>query len=175
MKSIALLLLSFYVSTINVSGQDKPVFLGTSYEVSGSMGEDQIDTWKYRCFVFKTITPGIARPITVTQIYKEWNGKLSQIKNNQMFGANVEKITAMVNEKLKFEFSNQMNEDKTCYKEFYPVGINELQIEIDHDSIYFTIVWDETYMTNPLAADCIYPSTTAEFSLRELSGMIIKN
>ena len=159
----------------NQAAQQVPVFKGTTYENNGAMGDDQIDTWNYKGYIFKTITPGIARPIITTSVFKQRNGELSEIKNHELFVNNVSKITEIVNSKLKSEYISQQKEDPKCYKEFHPLGINELSISVDENYMYFEITWDSSYLTDANSDECIYTSTVAKINLTEISNLIISN
>jgi hypothetical protein len=174
MKKLFLLALTISLATVNIKAQQTPVFKGTTYENNGGMGKDQIDTWNYKGYVFETVTPGIARPITTTNIYKTRGKELSPIKNNELFGNNVSKITEIVNSRLKSEFNSQKKENPKCFKEFYPTGINELSISVDKNFIYFQMTWDSSYLTNA-SSQCIYTSTVVKMNLSEISNLIIAN
>ena len=175
MKKLFLLAISISLISLNINAQQVPVFKGTTYENNGAMGDDQIDTWNYKGYIFKTITPGIARPITTTSVFKQRNGELSEIKNHELFINNTSKITEIVNSKLKSEYISQQKEDQKCYKEFHPLGINELSISVDENYMYFEITWDSSYLTDANSDECIYTSTVAKIKLTEISNLIISN
>ena len=172
MKKIFLIVITISLVSINVMAQQFPVFKGTTYENNGAMGDDQIDAWNYKGYVFETVTPGIARPITNTRVYRQRGGELSYVKNHELFVNNVSKITEIVNSKLKSEYISQQKEDPKCYKEFYPIGIDELSISVDSNYMYFEINWDSSYLGDAFS-ECIYPSTIAKFNLTEISNLII--
>ena len=172
MKKIFLLAITIGLMSLNVNAQQFPVFKGTTYENTGAMGDDQIDTWNYKGYVFKTITPGIARPIITTSVYRQRGGELLNTKNTELFGNNISKITEIVNSKLKSEFISPKKEDPTCYKEFYPIGINELSISVDKNFMYFVMSWDSSYL-NDANSECISISTVAKINLSEISNLII--
>jgi hypothetical protein len=174
MKKIFLLAISISLQTLNINAQQVPVFEGTIYENNEAMSDDQIDTWNYKGYIFKTITPGIARPVITTSVYEQRSGELSEIKNHELFVNNVSKITEIVNSKLKSEYISQQKEDPKCYKEFYPVGINELSISVDKNYMYFKMAWDSSFL-NDVNSECIYPSTIAKINLTEISNLIISN
>ena len=174
MKKIFFLAISISFLSVYTIAQQTPIFKGTIYENNGGMGDDQIDTWTYKGFIFKTITPGIARPIITTNIYKNRPSGMSQIKNNELFGNNVMKVTEIVNSKLKIEFTAQKKENPKCYKEFYPLGINELSISIDKNYMYFEMTWDSSYLTDA-NSECIYSSTITQINLSEISNLIVTN
>jgi hypothetical protein len=168
--TVCLLLWSFLARP-----QEHAFFLGTTYKDSGAMGEDEIQTWKYRNFLFMTITPGVARPLPYSKIEKEVNGTKTELKNNQLFGANYLKVLEIINAKLETEFNNQKKKEPLCFKEFYPAGINDFRIFVDADSMYFNFVWDESFLTNGVdISDCpiVYPSTTVAIALIDISGLI---
>jgi hypothetical protein len=168
MKKIFFLTFVLTYISFNLKAQEKPIFKGTTYEDNGGMGSDQIDVWKYKGYVFKTITPGIARPIVTTNLFKMVNGKLVQIKNNELFGSNVFSVIELINSKLEKEFATQKKEDPLCFKEFYPVGINELSISIDNDYMYFEVIWDTSYLIDS-DSECLYSSSTAMVSISEIT------
>jgi hypothetical protein len=151
-----------------------PVFMGTTYEDSGAMGDDQIDTWKYKSYIFKTITPGIARPIIFTEIYAIKQKELKQVKNNKLFGENVQRVMDMVNSKMKIDFLAQKKNDPNCYDEFYPLGINEVEISIDENYMYFSFIFDDEFLSN-FDADCLYPGISAQINLSEISKLMVFN
>ena len=175
MKKIFLIVITISLVSINVMAQQFPVFKGTTYENNGAMGDDQIDAWNYKGYVFETVTPGIARPITNTRVYRQRGGELSYVKNHELFVNNVSKITEIVNSKLKSEYISQQKEDPKCYKEFHPLGINELSISVDENYMYFEITWDSSYLTDANSDECIYTSTVAKINLTEISNLIISN
>jgi hypothetical protein len=149
-----------------------PVFMGTTYEDSGAMGDDQIDTWKYKSYIFKTITPGIARPIIFTELYVFKEEELKQVKNNKLFGENVHRVMEMVNSKLEIDFLTQKKNDPKCFDEFYPLGINEVEISIDENYMYFSFTLDDESLSD-FDADCLYPSISAQINLSEISDLVV--
>jgi hypothetical protein len=163
------ILISFF--SLNTIAQQVPVFIGTTYENTGAMGADQIQTWNYKGYVFITSTPGIARPVSTTCVYKKSSNGLAKIKNNELFGKNVPAVIEIVNSKLKSAFSPQKKEDPKCYKEFYPVGINELSISVDNNYMYFEMTWDSSY-TSDNNSQCFHPCTVARINLTEISSLI---
>ena len=155
-----------------INAQSHPVFKGTTFVNNGAMADDQIDTWKYKSYVFVTSTPGIARPISITRIYIQRGTIFSSIENNELFGNNISKISEIVNSKLKSEFISKQYEKPECYKKFYPISINEINIWIDKNFIYFEKIWDTSYLTDA-GSECLYPSSVAKINLSEISNLII--
>lgn len=172
MKKLFLTTISISFMVINTIAQQTPVFVGRTYVDNGGMGRDEIDKWKYKGYVFITSTPGVARPITTTSVYKYSNNELTMIRNSELFGKNNTKIIELVNSKLKSEFSLQKMENSNCYKEFYPLGINELSISIDKMYMYFEIIWEDSYVSN-IYSECYNPSTIAKIKLSEISSFIV--
>jgi hypothetical protein len=171
MKTRALISILLILIALSLRAQPVPVFEGTTYENGGAMGDDQTDTWSYKGFVFVTITPGISRPTITTKIYAQNGEERSLIRNNELFGRNVSVITEMVNSKLQSEFIAQKREDPICFKEYYPIGINELSISIDKMYMYFEMIWESAYLSDS-DSECMYVTTVVKFNLSEVSHLV---
>ena len=171
MKSILIIFLSL-LSLSSYKSQSVPQFLGTQYVDSGAMGKDQLDSWKYKGHIFVTTTPGTSRPLVRSDIYIADNKELLPIKNNQFFGKNAPYISNQINTKLKAQFEIDKKENPLCFDEFYIAGINEVSICVDKEYMYFTMVWDESYLVNA-NVQCWYPSTTIKMKLTDIENLIV--
>ncbi len=172
MKYISLFFLVFFIKT-NLLAQNIPTYIGTKLEDNGAMGPDEVVTWRYKNYYFFSNTPGIARPITTTVINKVVNGKNVYINNAQLFGDNAIKLLEKINLRLKADFIVSQKEDPLCYKEFYLVGFRELDITVDKNYMYFSIIWDKSFLEDAVNSECIYPSSVAKFDINEIASYIV--
>ena len=166
MKALFILIILFHLIVFKSFSQTKPLFIGTKSVNNGGMGPDQVDTWNYKGFVFKTITPGIARPIVYTEIYIKGKNGLKKINNTDLFGNNISTVSEMVNSKLSYVYSSQQAEEPNCYPGYRQGDLNQLSISVDDNFMYFEITWDTSYLTDA-SSDCLNPSTIAKISLKD--------
>lgn len=172
MKYISLFFLVFFIKT-NSLAQNLPTYIGTKQVDNGAMGPDEEVTWKFKNYYFISNTPGIARPITTTVVNKVVNGKKVFINNSQIFGDNALRLLESINNKLKLDFKESQKEDPNCYKEFYLVGYSDLDITIDKNYMYFSIIWDKSFLGDAVNSECIYPSSVAKFDINEIAPYIV--
>ena len=169
MKGYILLLLLMNCFVFNSISQKTPIFVGTKYIKNNSMTKDQVDIWNYKGFVFKTITPGIARPVIYTEIYNKGKNGQKLVKNVDLFGENNITVIEMVNSALLDEYSIQREEDPNCYPGFQKVDFNQLSISVDNNFMYFDVTWNSSYLTDS-SNECFNPSTTAKISLTDVAA-----
>lgn len=113
----------FVVIALNImafvaKGQQTPFFVGSTLEDNGAQGDDDVNTWNYKGYIFRTVTPGVARPLNHTFIYKKGLRGLTLIENEALFGINKDKVTSMINNKLKMTFLLQKKKTHHVLKSF---------------------------------------------------------
>lgn len=180
MKKLSLTIFIIVLSFFNLLAQDKPVFVSQNYIDNGAMGPDEIITWRFNGYDFLSITPGISRPFTSSQIFKSKSN--INFKNSQIFKNN---LIPILNKKFSEKFLLDYQEYPECYKNNFlrNVNIDSVQISLDPEKIYFTFLWHNNWEdimqsdqnNNSTICNIVFISSTISFKIDEINPYITRN
>jgi hypothetical protein len=167
-KFFVLFLILFNVLEM-AQAQSSPKFLR---EYDDDYGQTIVE-WKYKNYLFRSSTPPIARPIITYEILKLQYGAYEVLTNETVFASELNAITHLINTKLKADYLRQQKDDPACFPAYVPVSLNEVDVRVDANQIYFSRLWNTEALVNAMV-DCYFPQSEISFPFSEFERFFSK-